>query len=234
MLTTYIQQIATLPVFPSVLLLSDPEDQLVKGQQFAFQAISLWLRHLLLGEALAKEAFLTDRMYYQPDAKTAEALFNLAVGVHPRTANPIIRQFNSPADLWFYSIEQISQAALGIAGLTNKPANIGKRELCNHAIKVISLLENQSLPYQEEDLNNPKNLTKILIIEAQEITKVRGNLDFQEDYFRPFLRKLKASVNKAKNCKNLQMPYLLLDERLFWTGKGFILPKCNKIVTKKK
>ena len=121
-----------------------------------------------------------------------------------------------------------------MAGLTNKPAIVGKRELHKDTLKGISLLENQSLPYQGEDLSNLKNLARILIVEAQEITRVRSNFDFQEDYFRPFLRKFKRSLNKGRNCKNLQMLYLLADGRLFWTGKDFVLPKCNEIVTKKK
>lgn len=224
-LATYIQQVATFPNLPHVFLLTEPEKQFFELERFAFKAISLWLQHLLLGEALAEKAFLTDMKYYQPDAELAEALFRLAVGVHPRTANPVIRQFNSPADLWFYSMGQFSQAGLGMAGLTNKPALMGKRELYKDILKAISLLEDLSLPYQEEELSKFRNLTRILILEAQEITRARSNLDFQKDYFRPFLRKLKGSVNKNKNCKALQLPYLLPDGRLFWTGKNSKLPQ---------
>ena len=80
MLAFYIQQIATFPKLPTAILLDDNEKELVELQKFGFQAISLWLQHLLLGEVLAEKAFLTDMKYYQPEAEFIEALFRLAVG----------------------------------------------------------------------------------------------------------------------------------------------------------
>lgn len=220
MLANYIYSLASLPERPDVLLTTNNEKQIFMGRRYRYKAISLWLQHLLLGEELAEEAFLTDMKHYQPLAEFAAAEFRLAVGVHPRSDNPLIRNFKSPADLWF-AIQQItSQKCLEHSGLTGVPLIESKRKVSNVTLQVIKDLENLSVFYQPNDI---WELSAVLLLEAQKIAKI--DVDFQKDYFRPHLRVMKRINNKIKNSQHLQTAYLLPNGELFWTGKHTKLPK---------
>lgn len=222
MLINYVYLLAELPEHPGILLTTDNEKQIFTGARHRYKAISLWLRHLLLGEVLAEKAFLTDIKHYQPIAEFVAAEFKLAVGVHPRSANPLIRSFKSPADLWFASQLILSQQCLEDDGLiTGVPRIEGKRAGSKETLQVLERLENLSVSYQRH--TNVENLSAILLIEAQEIAKM--DIDFQKDYFRPHLRVMKRTANKIKNSKHLQSAYLLPDGEVLWTEKDRKLPK---------
>lgn len=222
MLINYVYLLAELPEHPGILLVTDNEKRFLKGARCRYKAISLWLRHLLLGEVLAEEAFLTNIKHYQPIAEFIAAEFKLAVGVHPRSANPLIRSFKSPADLWFASQVILSQQCLEDTGLiTGVPRIEGKRAGFKENVQAIERLEDLSVSYQRH--TNVENLSAILLIEAQEIAKT--DIDFQKDYFRPHLRVMKRTGNKIKNSKHLQSAYLLPDGEVLWTEKDRKLPK---------
>lgn len=221
-LANYVYALAALPDRPGVLLTTNNEKKLFKGDRYRYKAISLWLRHLLLGQVLAEECLITDAKHYQPLAEFVAAEFRLAVGVHPRSANPLIRSFESPAELWFCSQWIMSQQNLEDSGLvTSVPKLQGKRAELNKSLQVVKRLEDLSIAYQLD--TSVENLSGILLMEAQEIAKT--DIDFQKDYLRPHLRVMKRTSNKLKNSKALQTGYLLPSGELFWNDKDRKLPK---------
>lgn len=219
-LANYVYAIAELPEHPGILLTTNNEREIFEADRQSYRAVSMWLRHLLLGQALAEECFLTEMKHYQPKAEYIAAEFRLAVGVHPRSANPTIRSFESPAALWFAVQQSMSQQSLEDSGLTDTPLIESKRTAFDENIQAIELLENLSATYQPDDIGK---LGSILLLEAQEIAKV--DLDFQKDYYRPHLRVVKRTNNKIKKSKYLQYAYLLPGGELFWTELGNRLPK---------
>lgn len=222
MLANYVYRLAELPEHPGILLVTNNERQFLKGARCRYKAISLWLRHLLLGEVLAEECFLTNAKHYQPIAEFVAAEFRLAVGVHPRSANPLIRSFKSPAELWFASQVILSQQCLEDAGLiTGVPRIEGKRTGFKKSFQTIGRLEDLSVSYQLD--TNVENLSGILLAEAQEIAKT--DIDFQKDYFRPHLRVMKRTGNKIRNSTYLKSAYLLPNGEVFWAEKHTKLPK---------
>lgn len=216
-LTNWVYYLATLPEHPPILLTTVNEKKIFRGLRHRYTAFSLWLRHLLLGEPLAEELFLTNMKHYEPIAELMAAEFRLAVGVHPRSTNPLIREFESPADLWFCCQWVMANQCLDESlGLTELPKPEGKRKSIEEGLKLSRLLSDSAFPYEEEtsfDL-----LTGILLMEAQEIAKT--DIGFKLDYFSPYLRVFKRTGTKMKNCKHLQSVWLLPDGRLWWTSQG--------------
>lgn len=213
--------LATLPQHPPILLTETSEQKLFLGMRFRYKALSLWLRHFLLGEALAEEVFLTNMRHFQGIAELMAAEFHLATAVYPRSTNLLIRRFDSPASLWFYCQLVMSQQCLDDVGLTDLPKPKGKRESLTDCLKMIDGLKNLGFPHRE--CSNIEYITGILIAEAQKLAKT--NPRFRQEHFMPYLRVFKRSVNKDKNCKQLQSAYLLPDGQIFWTGKSYKLPK---------
>lgn len=223
-LANYVYLLAKFPEHPPILLASASEKQIFQQARFRYKALSLWLRYLLLGESLAEEAVNTNMKYFQPIAELLAAEFRLAVGVHPRSANPAIREFDSPADLWFACQWIMSEQCLEDDGLTGTPKLEGKTEGLIENRKAIKRLDNLRTSYQQgTDLNF---LTGILIVEAHELAKSDHN--FELDYFKPYLRVLKRTGKKIERCKQLQKVYLLPDGQLHWTEQGAKLPKLVK------
>lgn len=224
-LANYVYKLAELPPQPPVILETPEQQTLLNLNKTNWQAISLWLRHLLLGEALAEEAYLTSAINYQPRAELMAAEFRLAVGVHPRSAHPTIRSFDSPAELWFYCQYVLSYGLLESRGLLEQPEIKGKSERLRATKRFIDLLEDLKFTDWEEERARGQCLQAILIIEAQDIAKVDPNFAF--NYYKPFLRQFKRAVNFEKNNKDLQNTYLLSDGQLYRTQKGGNLPKSN-------
>lgn len=213
--------LAKLPQHPPILLTEASEQELFLAIRFRYKALSLWLRHFLLGEALAEEVFLTSMRHFQGIAELMVAEFQLATAVHPRSTNLLIRRFDSPVSLWFCCQLVMSEQCLDDVGLTDLPKPEGKREKLIDSLKVIDGLKNLSFPYHKS--SNLEHITGILIAEAQELAKT--NPRFRQEHFMPYLRVLKRTINKDKNCKELQSAYLLPDGQIFWTGKSNKLPK---------
>lgn len=221
-LAKYVYQLAELPPQLPVMLETTEEQAFVDLHKANWQAMSLWLRHLLLGETLAEKAYLTKIVYHQPRAELMAAEFRLAVGVHPRSAHPVIRNFSSPADLWFGCQIQLSYGLLQHKGLLEPPKITGKAERLKGTKRFIDLLETQKFTDWEAERATSQSIQLILVTEAQEIAKSDTNFAF--NYYKPFLRQFKRSANAEKNNKRLQNVYLLADGRLHQTGKNKKLP----------
>jgi hypothetical protein len=186
----------------------------------------------VLAEKLAEEAFLTSARYCQPLAEIAAAELKLAIGLHPRTANPLIRNFDTPADLWFYCKWIQSQLSLTDAGLTtDKPSIISKRQSTNAATEQFDQFTELSFPYREDAANDePHRLIEIFHGEAQKLAKDDAN--FQVDYWNPYVKMVKRSINKVRKCEALQNVFLLPKGQLYWTEKGKKLPPAKKMSEK--
>ncbi len=225
MLASYVYKLAELPPQPPLILETPEQQTLLNLNRTNWQAMSLWLRYLLLGEALAEEAYLTSAINHQPRAELMAAEFRLAVGVHPRSAHPTIRSFDSPAELWFHCQYVLSYGLLESKGLLEQPEIKGKSERLKATKRFIDLLDDLKFTDWEEERAKGQCLQAILITEAQDIAKVDHNFAF--NYYKPFLRQFKRAVNFEKNNKNLQDTYLLSDGQLHRTEKSRKLPKSN-------
>jgi hypothetical protein len=227
-LSEYIYQMAELPPQLPILLETVEQHDFVARHGAIWQDMSLWMRHLLLGEALAEEIYLTNTIALQPRAELMAAEFKLAVGVHPRSAHPIICQFDSPAGLWFACQIQLSYGLLEHKGLLEPPRIIGKTERLNGTRRFIDLLENQKFADWEGERATSQSVQLILVTEAQDIAKTDSN--FAATYYNPFLRQFKRTVNAEKKNKQLQDLYLLPDGQLYQTRKNKKLPpgKCKE------
>lgn len=221
-LASYVYQLAELPPQLPIMLESVEQQTFVDIHRANWRAMSLWLRHLLLGEMLVEEAYLTEMLYQQPRAELMAAEFRLAVGVHPRSAHPVICSFKSPAELWFSCQLQLSYGLLQHRGLLELPKITGKTERLNGTRRFVDLLENQKFTDWEEERATSQSAQLILVTEAQEIAKTDAN--FASTYYNSFLRQFKRSVNAEKNNKQLQAVYLLPDGQLYQTQKNKKLP----------
>jgi hypothetical protein len=217
-LSEYIYQLAELPPQLPIMLETAEQQAFVARYGAIWQDMSLWMRHLLLGEALAEEIYLTEAIALQPRAELMAAEFRLAIGVHPRSAHPIIRQFDSPAAVWFGCQFQLSYGLLQHKGLLEPPKIKGKTERLNGTRRFINLLENQKFTDWEEERVTSQSVHLILVTEAQDIAKTDAN--FAATYYNPFLRQFKRTVNAEKNNKQLQDLYLLPDGQLYQTRKN--------------
>lgn len=227
-LANYIYQLAELPPQLPFLLETQEQQAFLKNYRENWQGMSLWLRHLLLGEALAEEAYMTYTIHHLPRAELMAAEFRLAVGVHPRSVHPLIRSFESPAELWFYCQLQLSYGLLEHRGLFEPPIITGKTERLNGTRRFIDLLEAYKFTDWEEERAKSQSIHLILTTEAQDIAKVDSNFDFT--YYKPFLRQFKRMINAEKKNKQLQTSYLLPDGRIYRTEKNKKLPlgKCKE------
>lgn len=225
MLAKYVYQLAELPPELPIVLETAEQQAFVNLHRANWQSISLWLRHLVLGEALEEDAYTTEALYLQPRAELMAAELRLAVGVHPRSAHPVIRNFKSPADLWFGCQIQLSYGMLQHDGLLGSPKIMGKAEKLKGTRRFVDQLETYKFADWEEERATSQSAQLILIIEAQDIAKVDANFD--SAYYKPYLRQFKRSVNAEKNNKQLQDLYLLSDGQLYRTTKGGRLPKEN-------
>ncbi len=221
-LANYVYQLAELPPQLPIMLETDEQQAFLSINGEIWRGMSLWLRHLLLGENLAEEAYVTSMIYHQPRAELMAAEFRLAVGVYPRSGHPIIRSFKSPAELWFCCQVQLSYGLLEHKGLLEPPKIKGKTERLNSTRRFIDLLESYKFTDWEDERATSQSCQLILATEAQDIAKVDANFDFT--YYKPFLRQFKRNVNSEKNNKQLQNTYLLSSGEIFRTGKDKKLP----------
>lgn len=225
MLAKYVYQLAELPPQLPIMLETAEEQAFVDLHRARWQAMSLWLRHLLLGEALVEEAYTTKALYLQPRAELMAAEFKLAVGVHSRSAHPVIRNFESPSDLWFGCQIQLSYGMLQHSGLLEPPKIKGKAEKLKGTRRFVDQLETYKFADWEEERATSQSAQLILVIEAQDIAEVDASFDLI--YYKPYLRQFKRCVNAEKNNKQLQDVYRLPDGQLYQTTKGGRLPKAN-------
>lgn len=220
-LAKFIYVLRDLPFLPPILLDSDAEREVFAITKHKYQSASLWLRHILLGEALQPEAYETSALAIQPFAEFLAASFRLAIAVHSRTTDPRFLCFSSPAELWFYCVVAMSQKQLEDQGLTGKPTRMGKREAWDWAVKICSKL--RCLEYQPDPLPTfGKDPVTVLIVEAQALAKLDRN--FYKDYFLPFVQTARRSAKKNKELDNVQFFRLLPDGKLFVTGNKKKLP----------
>lgn len=217
-LADYICAISTLPIKPMQPLVTPNQQLLFRSLQFRYRAISCWLKHLLLGEALTSEAIETDMKYYQASAEASAALFRLVVAVHPRSGHPDIRIFESPADLWLALEFQQSQGLMRIQGITGNSAIIkGKRAAYQGCIEILDKLSDLSLEapsstFEAEEFLNFKSsdgYLKILTwLQARALATAEPSFD--QEHFSKYIKEMKRCVNKIKNTKEL--PPAWIDE----------------------
>jgi hypothetical protein len=214
-----------LPSLPPILLDSDAEREVFAITKHKYQSASLWLRHILLGEALQREAYETSALAIQPFAEFLAANFRLAIAVYSRTTDPRFLCFGSPAEFWFCCVVVMSQRHLENTGLTGKPFRLGKREAWDGAVKISSKL--RCLEYQPDPLPTfDKDPLTVLIVEAQALAKLDRN--FYKDHLLPFIRTTRRSAKKNKELDNVQFYHLLPNGKLFVTGKNKKLPPLLK------
>jgi hypothetical protein len=193
------------------------------SSQYHYKVMSDWLWHLLLGHTLQPYLLLKPFIYEKPFAEIAVATFRLAVGVHPRSGNSIVRQFKNPASLWFACQWGNSLKFLENTGFTNYPPVKGKREQYNNQLKILRDLKNHKLKLDPSAIKDYP--TGVLLLEAQELAKADQSLDFHYDYLMPFIRTLRRESRKIYECKEIQMGSILKNGSLHRTAKGKKLPQ---------
>jgi hypothetical protein len=99
MLAEYVYLIASLPKLPPVHLTTQTELAIVRAEIDSWKVISLWLRNLILFEALSPEAYRGDALYQMPSAYWLKALLQLIGAVHSRSGNPDIKAFSASSTL---------------------------------------------------------------------------------------------------------------------------------------
>lgn len=219
-ITNYVCQIAKLPHHPaSIILDSDAQEFLMLAEGSFWISISIWLRNKILGEPLSPLALEDPVVYFHPYADYYAALFSLINELHSRTGNLNLRDFPSPAGLWFHCISTTAQNELEESGLFGMPNIRGKREAYEMTTSICRQLENYAYsPHPCPAVDN--DLEGVVILEAQAIAKSGHDYNFRHKHFRKFLRTLRDTAKTAYNCKHLQSAYLQADGALLVTGKG--------------
>lgn len=196
------------------------------SSQYHYKVMSDWLWYLLLGHTKQPYLSLEPFKHEEYFAQIAVAAFRLAVGVHPKSGSPIVRQFKNPASFWFACQWGNSLKFLENTGLTNYPPIKGKREQYDNHLKILRDLKNHKLELDPSSLKDYP--TGILLLEAQELAKADQNLDFHYDYLMPFIKTLRRESRKIYECKKIQMGFILENGSLHRTGKDKKLPKVCK------
>lgn len=221
----YVLFLGALPLLPQILLTTKNEQQIWVASRWMYSGASLWLRNILLGEQLLPKAYESKQfLYSQTFADILAANFRLATAVYPRTCSTALLEFPSPAALWFHCCWTRSEQSLANTGLTGRAVLIGKREHYESSLKLCSNLESLSLELKSIPTAD-ENPELLLLIEAQKIA--RANDNFYLDHLLPYLRTFRRTAKKIKECKELQLYYLLPDGTIFVTGKDKKLPRYN-------
>ncbi|WP_041462365.1 hypothetical protein [Chroococcidiopsis thermalis] len=229
-ITTLIYLIAELPPQPAVKL-NDDEQTLFLIHQFRCKTLSLFLRWIRLGEPQSELLLLPEMQAYEPFARFINSLLTLAIQVHPRSDDGLIRSFGSPVLLWYACISLIIRDSF-VQALTGYPQFRFKKEAINNArncLKVLYELEpfrklepskRRTTPILSADVaKHPGGeLTSWLLLQAGKIAAT--DTDFQKDYYYPCLRALKKIISTANESENFQMNWIDLDRQLASTKQS--------------
>lgn len=222
MLANYVYSIADLPDLPQVHLTTPAERAIVRAEANSWKAISLWLRNLLLFEALAPEAYTGDALYQMLNAYWLKALLELIRGVHSASGNLDIKAFSTPSALWYHCICKQAERELEDTGLFGlPPVIIPKRENYKAISQLCSSLEKRV--WKPDDCYTIDDYPEaIIFVEAQALAK--ADKGFHYRVFRPFLKEWRHIAKSVKHCKHLQDSCLLPDGSIFTTAKDRKLP----------
>jgi hypothetical protein len=224
-LAQYVYRIAELPKLPPILFESEEEKTLVKKETDFYKALSLWLRNMVLGETLSPEAYQGIGRYYQPYAELWKARLDLVIAVHRSASDLAIKNYSSPAALWYDWLLQQAQKTIEQNGLAGEAVPVSKRGHHNEVSEFCSLLTKQAL--QPEDLLDLTPLARCVYAEAQVLAK--NDFRFRNQSLRPFIRVWRNTAKEIKHCKYLQGFYLHPDVSVFMTGKNHKLPATNSL-----
>ncbi len=222
-LKKYVLDLGQLPSLPEVILTTPAEKTIWNSQKRLFLGASLWLRNMLLGEALLPEAYQSEALYCQPLAELLAADFRLATAVHARTSSEDLLRFKTPAAFWFYCCWAKSLYSIENMGLES---SVGKRGRYNLAIEFCSSLESFSLNFGLPTADDAPEM--LLLAEAQRISE--SDYNFHLDYLSPYLKVLRRVAKKIKECKHLQAYCLLPDGTLHVTSKNLKLPSKKQLM----
>ncbi len=224
-LAQYVYRVAELPKLPPIVFESEVEKALVKKETDFYKALSLWLRNMVLGETLSPEAYKGIGRYYQPYAELWKARLDLVIAVHRSASDLAIKNYSSPAALWYDWLLQQAQKGIEQNGLAGKALLALKRECYNEVLEFCSLLVKQAL--QPEDLLDLTPVESCIYSEAQALAK--DDLRFRNQSLRPLVKVWRNTAKQIKHCKHLQGFYLLPDGLVFMTGKNHKLPANNSL-----
>lgn len=226
MLAPYIYEIAKLPARYSIILDTADQQEVLQVQQFRYQAYSLFLRWIRLGESPADELFITTMKHYEPFAKFWDSILTLAIEVYPRSADEEIRSFKSPAELWFVCLKYQSQkAAEGM--LEGNLERKAKEKSILKGLELCRYLDNLKTPCEGP---MPDCIITRLILEAREIAG--REREFDKRAYRPFVKALRKVFNYAKRFDALQFGWIEINGQLFITGQSKKLPKLLEMYKK--
>lgn len=222
MLAQYIDLIAYLPELPPVQLTTKAELAIVRAEAESWKAISLWLRNLVLFEALSPEAYTGDALYQMPYAYWLRALLELIRAVHSQSCHPDIKAFSAPSALWYHCICKWAERELEDSGLFGlSPTVIPKRENYKAISQLCSSLDKHV--WEPDDCYTIDDYPEAIIFaEAQAIAK--ADKGFHYHALRPFLKEWRHTAKHVKHCKHLQDSRLMPDGSIFTTGKDRKLP----------
>lgn len=227
---------------PKGVLFDDLEEKnLIKAHKYACQSRSLWLKHLAGKKALSPEAVFTNQKYFQPHAELDNALLNLALGLHARI--PQMQAFwhgeNGATTMWFQALLIEQQKAFEGVGLLGKAEGFGKNEFYNRDSNLLDKFNEGSTEGCFSDQQNMDGFSHQLTFADSPETYLttlgeytaRLDDDFLSEYWHPYYRSAKRWKRKLKDCKELQVAFLLPNRKLFVTGDNRKIPpsiKTNK------
>ena len=214
----------------------------VDSFDFYYESKSLWLRHLVLKEALASEAINSDRQYFQPHAELSNNLLELIKGLHPRVSFLQQGAFPPQEEIisWWLMCETIkAKNAFTTSGILGKPTVFGKREFRKNNSAVIAnleegILENNLVLTEIRSRSEDKLVEQTSIIDftkepegyiahfaAQEASR---NHNFDRQFWKPYIKQRRFWDRKIDECSTLQLGCILPDGKLFTTGRRHKLP----------
>lgn len=245
--------VRTIGNLPSLLLPKDMkytknELELVKAYEFFFQGQEVWLRNLVLKQALNPAAIETDWKHFQGHAAINAALLDLISGLHPRV--PVFQEAcpekEAPSIIWLTAIALDTADALKSSGLMLDPdvgddflgysTLLGKSEYCKFSQ---ALLESCDESIRSNDPNKPSKKGKSQTVynwKDDPITylckvatrQAMWNKDFDEQYWQPYSKTRRYWIRKIRDNKILQAACLLPNGDIFITGQGKKIPKSVK------
>jgi hypothetical protein len=230
LLPTFIYAIGEMPLQPAVTL-NDDEQALLLFHRIRCKALSLFLRWIRLGEPQSELLLLPEMQAYEPFARYVDSLLTLAIEVHPRVDDGLIRSFDSPVLLWYACISLLIRDGFAQA-LTGYPQFRFKKEAIKNARSCLNFLyeleplrklepsKRRTTPTLSSDVAKYPGgeLTSWLLLQAGKIAATDTN--FQKHYYYPCLRALKKIISTANESGNFQMTWIDLDRQLASTKQS--------------
>lgn len=214
-----------------VLFETAGEKKIIKIHRDYYKGVSVWLEHLAAKKELSPDAELTNYIYFEPCAQILAAQLDLITVVHPRSV--LSDYFESNFHAWGSFIHSHCRNQLNNSGLLGYPLLRGKTKSSNNNSELRQEYDEREITLIPSD-NHQTNKPHYSWYDSPEqcltdmaSTIARQDPDVDRDCWVPYNKTVSKWERKIRDCKELQLAFLLPNGNLSMTEKGKKVPKLS-------